>query len=545
MRAPNLSDGQIVQLIPAKRTRQLASFHQLKRTLDWHISLSFRFRTLRYYLEAARECRRARRKYGGSWRVYYEEARALYDLGLHRETIKAASFALQHEPPVGTIDHLEILDFIRKSNLALTDFESAINVANVASVITPESESAAFNVIQTFNEAHKFSGSVDYIKSMLAKDEVSGTDLFARIVTHPFKNATEDIITACAESGQLDFARDTFTAATAVAERSGYSVQAASTRHALARLYFRYYRDDEKAVQLWESIARNHPNTNPGCLASSALAPLYYTKATETNENGKSWISKLRELARQVNNFHGLAHPDAVLCSAGISALLGRWHIEQGDTEEAHLFIRPSIKRITSSLALQGFPDYHNSYRTYGEIQRLAELLLSFGDRANAEVAWAFNAPFQKSKELQDIEELCQNGIDPTVAEDLVKSTYLRDGASTLEKISNSRTIRRRTEPFRIYRPCEGLCRRKDVYFRSFSVCEICNNVSFCDLCLQKLKAGTLPFRICNPKHPFIEIYPPKGLVAKVDGVYKVQRNGEWTNAEEWFDTIRRQWLSE
>ncbi|KAI0381159.1 hypothetical protein F5Y04DRAFT_255901 [Hypomontagnella monticulosa] len=553
--SPNPSIRQIVGSIPPKQIRQLASFGQVKRSLIWHMRLSSEFRrigTPRHYLEAARECRRARRKYGGSWEVYCGEARALYNLGLYRETIKAASFAIQYEPPIGAIHRLEILDLIRKSKLALMEFEAAISVANEASMFAIGAEDrsiwdltkATFNMIQTFNEAHRFSSSVDYIKSILAKDKTSGIDLFGTIIC-VHERAGENIITACVESGQLDFARDAFAAVTAVAERSGDSLRAASTRYELARLYFRYYRDDEKAVQLWESIAKNHPDAAPGCLASSALAPLYYTKATETNENRKSWISKLRKLTRQEDNTKGVVLWDVILCSFGISALLGRWHIEQGGTEEAYLFIRPSIKDSTHFLANDGFPDDHNIHATYEQIQRLAGLLLSFGDRANAEVAWAFNAPFQKSKELQDIEELCQNGIDPTVAEDLVESTYQRDGASTLEKISNSRTIRRKTEPFRIHRPCEGLCRRKDVYFRSFSVCEICNNVSFCDLCLQKLKAGTLPFRICNPKHPFIEIYPPKGLVAKVDGGYKVQRNGEWINAEEWFDTIRRQWLSE
>ncbi|OTB04438.1 hypothetical protein M426DRAFT_154428 [Hypoxylon sp. CI-4A] len=76
-------------------------------------------------------------------------------------------------------------------------------------------------------------------------------------------------------------------------------------------------------------------------------------------------------------------------------------------------------------------------------------------------------------------------------------------------------------------------------------MCEICIDIGFCDECLRKLKTGTFPFRICNKEHPFVEVYPPKGLVTIVEGEYMVKRNGMVIDAEEWFDTVKEKWLKE
>ncbi|KAK0732109.1 hypothetical protein B0H67DRAFT_566693 [Lasiosphaeris hirsuta] len=87
------------------------------------------------------------------------------------------------------------------------------------------------------------------------------------------------------------------------------------------------------------------------------------------------------------------------------------------------------------------------------------------------------------------------------------------------------------------------MCYRREVDFKSFSMCEVCIDIGFCDECFQKLMDGNLSFRVCNTKHPFLEIYSPRGLVTKGAEGYMVRiRDDRVVSFDEWLSIISRDW---
>ncbi|KAI1414375.1 hypothetical protein F5Y13DRAFT_178993 [Hypoxylon sp. FL1857] len=395
----------------------MSEFGQPKRTFEWHMRLGItliNIGTTEHLHEARREFRRARSKHGKRWAVYYREAEVLYNLRLYREAIKIASGNWYY-----------LLEIFQKSNLELEDFEAAIKAASEACRFAPRSEFAALNMIYTFHKARRFSDSVDYIKSILETDDDSGPRLLGDVISID-STASDLIEIACAEPGQLDFARDAFTTVSA-------APQAIRAKHALAQLYFRRYNDEEKAMESWESITRDHLRTAAGLRASFALAPLYYTNATEGNGDTESWINKLRKLSEQLRRRSGESE------SLYAEILQSPY---EGDMEQACSMTRPLIKAAVDGLTDRDNANDHNAYNG------LAKGLISLGDRENAEIAWAFTSPLQKPDELHGVE-----------------------------------------------------MRQK--------------------------------------------IYPPKGLVTRIEKEYKAQRNGELISVDEWLGIISREWLSE
>jgi hypothetical protein len=112
------------------------------------------------------------------------------------------------------------------------------------------------------------------------------------------------------------------------------------------------------------------------------------------------------------------------------------------------------------------------------------------------------------------------------------------------ESLLRAETNAKSSEPFEFIPGCDGNCRRREVDFRSFSMCDVCVNVTFCDECLQKLRDGNLPFRICNLTHTFLKVYPPQGLVTKgPDGLMVRIGDGRLVGVDEWLSGISRDWL--
>jgi hypothetical protein len=93
--------------------------------------------------------------------------------------------------------------------------------------------------------------------------------------------ATELISIACAETGELEPARDVYMAVAAQSSTVEDKSKRALANAALAILYFRLYRDDQTAIEMWEGIMKEYPGTLAAVDASFALAPLYFTKATD------------------------------------------------------------------------------------------------------------------------------------------------------------------------------------------------------------------------------------------------------------------------
>ncbi|OTB04439.1 hypothetical protein M426DRAFT_22836 [Hypoxylon sp. CI-4A] len=394
---PRRSLRRVAERMPPGHIRQLASYGQLKRTAKWHQHLGealYMIGTFEHIQEAVREFRRARRKHGESWPICYGEAQGLCDLQLYHEAIKAASFVL--EIGLADRDYREgnLVNIIQFASQQLGDFEAAIKVASKWHGIAPHSEYVALSMISSFHNARRFSDSIDHLKTIWGiEDKPLAIELLWLVIQQ--NNTASDLISiACAEMGRLDIAEDIFATIIAEGGALGFPQEAVLFDYVLARLYFRHYDEEVKAMVMWESIVRSHPDTIAGVGAAFMLAPLYYTKATEANGDAETWISKLDALVRQWRPSRYVPQSYTFPPSAKIMALLGRWYARRGDIDYARATMRPLINAAAANMAGP------NPAVVYSGYSNLAKTLISFGDRENAEIAWAFTKPLEKSKEL-------------------------------------------------------------------------------------------------------------------------------------------------
>ncbi|OQV10796.1 NACHT domain-containing protein [Cladophialophora immunda] len=520
--APNRPFEHITESISPDDIRQLASLVGLERTSDWHFALGSTFRridTPQHLLAAADEFRHAIRKShdpNDNWKLYLEEASALFYLEKYDEAIVAASNARESLPAVQIYRRAELFQMILVANLHLGNEEAAVTAAAESWSVAPDSPDAAANLIYIYNKTGRFSETVNIVRSFLSPENTQwGPEFLCDVMKMERAAIVSELISiACAKTGQLDLAHDAFTAAASQAAKAGDRSRRAVADAALAQLWFRFYGSDEKAIELWENILKDHSGTPAALKASFELAPLYLTKATDPERvDADSWVLRLKQLAELVGcleltnpGVKTFPYPDEA------SALMGRWYAQQGEIDLARTAILPLVKRSIRDLTDR---DNSNDHRAYWN---LARALTSFGDRANAAIAYAFTMPLQKSKKLQEFEA----SLDAT------------------RPLANTEP----DAPFNFQSSCDGRCSRLPVDFRSFSACEICVDIEFCDECRQKHIDGTLAFRICDPRHPLFEIYPPKGLVTKGAEGYKVRLDdGLVVSADDWLGMISREWI--
>ncbi|KAI1171675.1 hypothetical protein F4777DRAFT_45190 [Nemania sp. FL0916] len=515
----------IAESISPEEIQQFVLLGTLEKTGHFHFILGrtlARIKTRKHLVAAVEEFRSATQKSSEveiKCTCRLEEAKGLYALEEYGEAVVAASQALEGLPANELDVRLELLNIIQEASLRLGDEEAAFETAFEAWNSAPHSLYWTFVMIHTSHHIGRFSSAVETIRSVINEPQ-RGPGFLAEIMNcQPY--ASEYILNACSEMDQLDFAHDVFTAVSVEATKSGDSSRRALADAALAQLHYRYHRTDDKAIKVWENIVRNYPGTLGAVKASFELAPVYFTMATDPEtEDIALWISKLEQLAGQCNNTQTTwADHDGVPMEA-LWALVGRWNTQRGEVDLARAQVLPLLK-----LGIRDLTDRieDNDRQAYFN---LATAFLAIGDRRNAEIAFAFPMPLRKSNELLEFEASMNNERpDETKALELEGNTDL-------------------SEPFNFVASCDARCNRRLVDFRSFSMCEICIDIGFCDECLQKLKEGTLPFRVCNPRHPHVRIYPPRGLVTKKAGAFMVQVDAEKVvSADSWLEMISQEWL--
>jgi hypothetical protein len=193
--------------------------------------------------------------------------------------------------------------------------------------------------------------------------------------------------------------------------------------------------------------------------------------------------------------------------------------VEQDKPDRAREKILPWAR-----LAIHNLTDTVNWHNDI-DFSRLAHALVCYGDRTNAEIAYAFTVPLHKTKQLLGFEQKATGGNPIEVGRSMP------DASTEPDETSDARL-------------CDGLCGRRSVYFKTLNVCEVCYQTSFCDECLPKLRDSTLGFRICNPTHPFLQIYPPRGLVRKGAEGYIVRIDDDKEMlVYDWIARIKKDWL--
>ena len=496
----------------------------LERNPAFHLSLGSTFakiRTRQHLLSALDEFQQAIELTGDSedmWLAHWNKATVLYALGDFEDAVTAASSAWEVLPEYRSYNRSQILRLIRDANQQLGDRDAAFETAVKARESAPNDPAVTFSLILTAHRARNYSETVKIMRSALESSE--GAYFLGNIIrSHtPERYTTEYMSIACAEMGDLDLARDVFQAMKSNATGHDLNRTIGLADAALARLYFGFYRDDEKAIALWEDNVRDHPHTEPAFDAAFALMPLYFTNAQNAGPDEEhTWVSKMEQL---VDRMERMA-PDLNMAESRheVSALLGRWYADHGNMEQArskiHTCIKESIRDLTDR-------DDSNDYWAY---MNLGRALLCFGDRKNAAIAYAFTKPLLSAEEQMGENFETYSGSDTTATP-----------AIFVDPASNAHT--------NLFGRCDGGCDRRESSFKSFGMCEICIDVTFCDECHEKVRSGTTRFRMCNPQHPFFEIYPPRGLVTKDLEGYKVHLDENKTvAADEWLSMISRDWF--
>ncbi|KAK1758141.1 hypothetical protein QBC47DRAFT_373797 [Echria macrotheca] len=536
---PNRPLEHIAESIPPEEIRQMISQCGLEMNRSAHLQLGYTLKRIktRRHLDAALEEFRQLYAPGQSNSLRYEqsgreaEAWALFELEQYEEAISSASRALELCTSYQAEVKLGLLSLITQANLNLGNHEPAIAASTVAWESMPyASQQALRSLICAHHETGRFNATVELIRPILSQENPRLTAGFLGSLMMDWGHTAEFISIACAKTGELELARDVYMAVAAHSSAVGDGSKRAKANAALAMLYFGFYRDEQTAIEMWESIVKDDPGTWGAVDASFALAALYFTKATNTEAEAnasRSWVSKLEELLSRWESLD-LSTRRSVqrrIPTEIISALLGRWYAERGEVELARAKIVPLVR-----LAIRDLTDRDNS-NDLDAYSHLAQALLNFGDRKNGEIAYALTKPLQKSKELIDLEKNLGISFNP------------ERSASDREPLAKDETATGPVEPFNFVGCCDGWCGRQDVEYRSFSICEVCVDIEFCDVCLQKQKEGKLLFRVCDPQHPFIEVYPPRGLVSRGPDGYMVRtQDGQSISVHDWLDGISREW---
>ncbi|KAI1114479.1 hypothetical protein F5Y14DRAFT_451022 [Nemania sp. NC0429] len=523
---PNRSFQNIAETISPDEIRQLASLGALEESNKLHSSLGHTLvimKTRTHILAAIEEFRKAiQGSEDPEVKMYLrcKETQGLFALGEYEEVITSASQAIETLPANNTMNRAFLTEIMQNANMQLGNQAAALEAASLVWKLSPSSIKAAINMLWVAYRTGSFPRAVETITALLNEPQW-GPKFIGQIICE-WRYAGEYISSCCIEVGRRSLAEDIFTTVSRAAADSGDGAMSALAGAALAHHYYQCYQDDKGPIIVWEGVVRDHPYTLGALHASFALAPLYFTMAADpATKDADLWSSKLEELVKQWVSRTDVIRKELDMPVEYLSALLGRWHAQRGETHLARAEVLPLMK-----MAIRDLTDKIDS-NDHAGFAELGRALLCFGDRDNAEIAYAFTVPLRKSKELLEIEGSANNSAQP------VECTPPRKGSDEPD------------EPFQFIPVCDGIkCGRRKVDYRSFSICEICIDIGFCDECLQHMRENKLPFRICDSKHPFFQAYPPTGRVTKERGVYMVHMNDQQVvSADVWLGNISRDWL--
>ena len=366
-----------------------------------------------------------------------------------------------------------------------------------------------------------------------------------------------------------------------------------------AEWQYSYALQPEESIELWESIVALVDQSNGIVQQSQAsyrtraaefLSMMYFDAAKIARNNGRNasaHVSKLENLANHKQGskrYYRASYPALVL---------GMWlhEFEQAEEEVWRACIRPSIKQ---ALYLLSDEDPWNDQRAYAQ---LGQALLLAGDTLNASIALGVTTkPLDEQtnspQQLGDEENVNRESFElvPTAAE-LVKIhlgvdteqaaerqvgdpnvSYSPDGqdahlteeeavpvsvleycptqgegekmdeeTATSERDHDKSTVS--TNPkyagFGYFWSCDGPCQSPQQSYAEIYFCRVCNDVCFCEKCIQLVRNDEMPFRRCAKDHPFVRAFPMIEEARRVTDAL-VERRFEVQQA--WLEGLRKVW---
>ncbi|KAI0390574.1 hypothetical protein F5Y17DRAFT_471536 [Xylariaceae sp. FL0594] len=408
----------------------------------------------------------------------------------------------------------------------LDEIEAAYEAAKEFRQFAPDSAMVLYGSIFISYRAQRYAEVVEAVESALA-DETSGLGRL-NVLLWLDDEAQDYIMDSFTKCGRQDAIRRALVRISARAEEAQDIFMLANAEATLGRLHYRLYQDEQKAVSIWEGLIEEHIGSPGAASASFQLASLYFTNAVKGGaQDAETWISKLEKLAESWKGY-GDGSSDDLQQNVGeyATALAGRWPVRQGKSDMARDKVLPLLR-----LAIRNLTDTVSGNDRAGCL-RLGKAFTCFGDRQNADIAYALGLPLHKSKHLleAEVEATGNDGTD--------------DGLSPPG--ADAQVDAGQDEIFSIMYDfvCSGGCGRRWTSFRSLATCEICWDVYFCHNCLPRLQNNTFEFRVCDPTHPKNPIYPSRGLIRKGpdEHIVRVGEDKEMS-VSDWIAGIKKEWL--
>lgn len=366
-----------------------------------------------------------------------------------------------------------------------------------------------------------------------------------------------------------------------------------------AKWQYSYALQPEESIELWESIVALVDQSNGIVQQSQAfyrvraaefLSMMYFDAAKIARNNGgdaSAHVSKLENLANHKQGskrYYRASYPALVF---------GLWlhEFEQADEEVWRACIRPSIKQ---ALYLLSDEDPWNDQRAYAQ---LGQALLLAGDTLNAAIALGIttkpldeqsNSPQQSGDEENvnrevfelvstaaelaklhleaDTEQAAERQVgDPSVSyspdrqdthlieEEAVPVSALKDcpvqekgedtegETATSDRDDDESTVS--TNPkyagFEFFWSCDGPCKSAQQSYAEIYFCRVCNDVCFCEKCIQLVRNDEMPFRRCAKDHPFVRAFP---MNEEARGVTDALIERRFEVQQAWLEGLRKVW---
>ena len=86
---------------------------------------------------------------------------------------------------------------------------------------------------------------------------------------------------------------------------------------------------------------------------------------------------------------------------------------------------------------------------------------------------------------------------------------------------------------------CDGPCQSPQQSYAEIYFCRVCNDVCFCEKCIQLVRNDEMPFRRCAKDHPFVRAFPMIEEARRVTDAL-VERRFEVQQA--WLEGLRKVW---
>lgn len=574
--------------IPLSRLRLLAEFAGFEKTPRWHARLGKVLREAKYVDAAIKEFLIAIRMDEQYWG-------AKDGLALCYGELKEFALAIEWEQKALALVPKEDEDMkgscwqdICRWRLEINDVDGAIKASKEAYSLDPEDPSAMNWHITTLEAGSRLEEMLEFVEGLERKNSpTTGESLLTELLSTA-TDVHDKIAHAARALGRLDFVLNGIETAIAGAERKEDAESLATLRYHLATFKFRHTDNKEEAMDMWEYVLESTAERKNAwdfwfsrTYSSDQLSQLYFGEAIAAEKAGARpdyWISKLERLSKQDK---GLNSERDVYSTKNASLILGLWYRLHGQVDEAHACFRA---KVLEGIDILTDDDPNNDMWGYST---LAETLLIAGDKENAAAAFAItNAPLDKLKASRRAEQTRKeqarggsNGWNNAEEEGLQIAARLESesnsspkGPSTDPVVNNEGTeaitekaaatpedsLADRSKvddaPVEIEAnegnpsddissyfmwSCDGQCKRKVEDWTALYFCEHCLSTCFCDQCIELVKTKKLPFRKCDPEHPFYQVYP---VGEKMEEIAAVKVDGKIMPHTEWLEKLRKTW---